>query len=45
MIANGNSFSWGDSGSMAIQNPENTERIGDPLMWGWIGIQKAGNAL
>jgi len=48
MIAHGNSFgldAYGDSGSVAIQNPESAERLGDPLTWGWAGFQKAGNAL
>lgn len=47
MIANGNSFGLGmaNGNSHAIHDPESTERLGNPLMWGWTGLQKAGNAL
>jgi len=47
MIAHGNSFGLGpvSGSSMAVQDPESTERLGDPLTWGWAGFQKAGNAL
>jgi len=50
MISNGNSFglpegnAYANGNSRAIQDPETTERLGDPLMWGWTGFQKAGNA-
>lgn len=49
MIANGNSFSNtgqpANGNSHAVQDPESAFRLGDPLMWGWTGFQKAGNAL
>jgi len=49
MIANGNSFSntgqLANGNSSGLQDPESTERLGGPLMWGWNGFQKAGNAL
>jgi len=46
MIANGNSFGLSSGGgATGIQDPESTERLGDPLLWGWAGFQKAGNAL
>ena len=43
--ANGNSFNLANGNSHAIQDPESTERLGDPLTWGWSGIQSVGNAL
>lgn len=49
VIANGNSFSGigqlANGNSHSIQDPETTERLGDPLMWGWSGMQTVGNAL
>lgn len=49
MISNGNSFGLSGSsnfgGNAGVRDPEGTEYLGDPLMWGWNGFQKAGNAL
>ena len=49
MIANGNSFGLNGSsnfgGNGGVRDPESAEYMGDLLMWGWTGFQKAGNAL
>jgi len=45
MFANGNSFGLANGNSHAVQDPDSTERLGFPLMWGWTGFQKPGNAL
>lgn len=48
MIANGNSFGLSSSsagGNCNIQDPESTERLGIPLMWGWTGFQRVRNDL
>lgn len=46
MISNGNSFGLSNGQSMSIQDPENNEREGLALMFGFMDqIQKIGNAL